>query len=112
MNSDEALAALGYLRSAFGGWPIPEAEERAHLRLFRTCTRAELVQAIDELVRVSDRRPSPNDIAQRVRRVRRSARSAPAPPPDQETPWLATPEGKRAMNELLIATWGSRVTRS
>lgn len=82
-DSTEALAALAYLRSAFGGFGIGDAEERVHLRLFRTCTTAELRQAIDELVQVAERRPSPNEVGQRVRMIRRQRARQPA----EHEPW-------------------------
>lgn len=69
-TSEQAISALGYLRQAFGGFSIPEQEERAHLRLFGTCTPSELQEAFDELVTVTNRRPSPNEVAQRVKQVR------------------------------------------
>ncbi len=37
-SPDQAIAAVGYLRHSFGGWLIPDQEERAHLRMFLNFT--------------------------------------------------------------------------
>lgn len=60
-DSTQALAALTYLRHSFGGWEIPEAEQRSHLRTFRKATPAEITNAIESL-KGSTRRPSPAEI--------------------------------------------------
>lgn len=86
-TSEEAIAAVGYLRHAFGGYEIPKPEERAHLRLFRTATVTEVRQAIDALVASGrSRRPSPAEIGERLRIVRRSTPPEPEPMPDPADP--------------------------
>lgn len=60
-TSEQAIAALGYLRHSFGGWEIPEAEQRSHLRTFRKATPAEVQDAIEKL-KGHGRRPSPAEI--------------------------------------------------
>lgn len=73
-TEDEAVEAVEYHRQCWGGFPIPDPERRAFVRLFRTCTVTEVRTAIDDLVRVADRRPAPGDLGQRVRLIRRRAR--------------------------------------
>lgn len=63
---DEANAAVDYLRHAFGSWPLPDQDRRAVRRTCLNYTKAEVIEAIDQLVRVADRRPSANDISQRI----------------------------------------------
>lgn len=75
-TSDQAIAALGYLRHSFGGYPLSPEEERPYLRLFRTLAPVELRDAIDSLVRKADRRPSPNEIAAEIRKQRRASVAA------------------------------------
>ena len=77
-TSEQAIAALGYLRNSFGGYGIPEPEGRPYLRLFRNFTAQEVQDAIDALTRIADRRPSPNEIAQQIR-ARRPSRRADGP---------------------------------
>ena len=82
-TSEQAIAALGYLRHSFGGYPLSPEEERPYLRLFRTLEPTALRDAIDSLVRKADRRPSPNEIAAEVRKSRPRVAPCPSePPPD------------------------------
>lgn len=83
---NEAMAAVSYLRTAFSGWSqLSDQQERAYLRLFRTCSPAELRQAIDELVMAGGgRRPAPADVGERVQMVRKAARLSAA---NAREPW-------------------------
>lgn len=73
-TSDDALAALGYLTRCFGGFAIPDDEQRAFLRLFVRFPASTVRDAIDSLVVKSHRRPSPNDLAQEMRKGRPAVR--------------------------------------
>ena len=85
-DSNESMKALGYLTRSFGGYGIPDDEQRSFLRLFRKFPPAVVNAAIDELVVKSSRRPSPNDLAQVMRKSRpavadtRTAEPWPEPP--------------------------------
>lgn len=85
-TSEQAIAALGYLRHSFGGYPLSPEEERPYLRLFRTLEPAALRDAIDSLVRKADRRPSPNEIAAEVRKNRPRVAPCPSEPVPDVTP--------------------------
>jgi len=67
-TSEESLAAVGYLARCFGGFSIPDDETRAFLRLFVKFPPRAVRDAIDELVLRAQRRPSPNDVAQVLRK--------------------------------------------
>ena len=69
-DATEAMKALSYLTRSFGGFKIPEDEQRSFLRLFRKFSPATVAAAIDELVVKSSRRPSPNELAQAMRKSR------------------------------------------
>lgn len=84
-TSEQAMTALSYLRQCFGGYTLPQQEERAFLRLFVTLPPSAIRTAVDELVRKADRRPSPNDVAQIVRKQRPvTATTNPDPLPDHD----------------------------
>lgn len=70
MTSEEAIALVGYLRHAFGGYTLSPDEERPYLRLFRRSDQLAVRNAIDDLVRTASRRPSPNEIAQQMAKRR------------------------------------------
>lgn len=69
-TTGEATAALGYLTRCFGGFKIPDDEQRAFLRLFVKFPVADVRRAIDESVLKADRRPSPHDLAVKLRPLR------------------------------------------
>lgn len=71
-TSEQATAAVGYLARCWGGFSIPDDEKRAFLRLFTHYPPAVVSRAIDDLVRASDRRPSPADLASKLRPMRPS----------------------------------------
>ena len=99
-TSEQAIAALGYLRHSFGGYPLSPEEERPYLRLFRTLEPTALRDAIDSLVRKADRRPSPNEIAAEVRKSRPRVVARPSEPvPDVDPEYVS--EKVRELKELL-----------
>lgn len=101
---EQAQQALDYLRHAFGGWEIPDMERRAHLRMFLNFPPQTIRKAIDELVRKSDRRPSPNDIAQMARGGRPRT-----PDTRNQDPWPeSSPESVSRHLDEIRATNGIR----
>lgn len=80
-DSNEAMKALSYLTRSFGGFKIPEDEQRSFLRLFRKFSPATVAAAIDELVVKSSRRPSPNELAQAMRKSRPAVADTRSPEP-------------------------------
>lgn len=90
-TSDQAIAAVGYFRHAFGGYALDPVEERVFLRAFRQFTAIEIRSAIDALVLVVGRRPSPNDVCAQIQKGRRETTKVQGPylhetPPEEITP--------------------------
>jgi hypothetical protein len=79
-SSEEAIAAVGYLRHSFGGFEIPEMEERSLLRTFRKFSKKEVTDAI-ERSKSNTRRPSPADLESSIITARAKARRDAAPSP-------------------------------
>lgn len=77
-DTNQAMAALTYLRSSFGSYAIPEVEERSLLRTFRKFTASEVHEAIEHL-KGRGRRPSPDDIEAAVLAARRGAKRTGGP---------------------------------
>lgn len=69
-DTNQAMAAVSYFRHAFGGWALPEQEQRAFLRMCRNFTPTEVQGAIDELVKTSGRRPGVNEVATKAKALR------------------------------------------
>lgn len=91
MTSEEAMAAVGYLTRCFGGFVIPEDEKRGFLRLFVKFPVDVARDAIDALVIKSQRRPSPNELAQEMRRKRPAVADTRTPDqrPDADPAYVA-----------------------
>lgn len=90
MTTNEAREALTDLRTAFGGFAMQPAEERQHPSVFlQCCTLERARQAIAEMVQVSNRRPSPNEMAQRIRiiRARNVVEQPSEPEPELDYDW-------------------------
>ncbi len=93
-NEAEVAALVEYLRFCFGGQSIPAPEEEAHRVVFRSASPHEAHDAIEALVLVHPWRPSPHQVAQRIRAQRRAAAPEPEVPYDEPDPsaasrWLA-----------------------
>lgn len=107
-TSAEAISALGYLRHSFGGYEIPDQEQRSHLRTFRKFTKDEVLAAIEKL-KGQHRRPSPSDIEGAVLAERVATRKAAGPfmhqiPPAELTPPNAVPERVAELREHMGVT--------
>lgn len=100
-TSEQAIAAIGYLRHSFGGHEIPEQEERSFLRTFRKFAVNEVQEAIDRS-KTYPKRPSPADIESSIITARAKMRRDAAPSFWQVNPAEITPakEVEKHVNEL------------
>lgn len=92
-TDEECEKFLEFLRYSFGGFPLSDVEAHAYRVVFRSGTKAEVRRAIEELIVVTQHRPSPNDVAVRLRLLRRRDEPAPEPfpepSPDVAAKWIA-----------------------
>lgn len=103
MTSEEAMAAVGYLTRCFGGFVIPEDEKRGFLRLFVKFPVDVARDAIDALVIKSQRRPSPNELAQEMRRKRPAVADTRNPEPWPDPTPVSVSRHVAALKSLLPA---------
>lgn len=82
VNPEEIAGALSYLGTCWGG-PVPDADGRALARLFVPQPVEDVMQAIDDFRDRNARRPSPAELAARLRAIRADRlREIPVPPVD------------------------------
>lgn len=70
-TSEQAVGRVQYLRHAFGGYAIPDTEDRALVRLFLHFSPEEITRVIDRLLLTKpERRPGPSELAEGLKELR------------------------------------------
>lgn len=70
-SSEQAIRRVQYLRQVFGGYAIPDGEDRALVRLFLHYSPEEITRVIDDLVfKKPERRPGADELSFHLKELR------------------------------------------